>query len=175
MYNYFKKSKIIFLFILAFTLNNNCGFSPIYADKSDVPEVKIALKNIYVAPIEDEGETGLRKKLYIAFGKQGKNDAEFQLVVSLKETLYSVILKSDGTVDRYDYSIQVNYDLIDNKTNSIIDSNMVRSISAYDVETSDFETAQAKKKAIQLTSNEITNSIKRQLSVSLYSYLLTSN
>ena len=56
MYNYFKKSKIIFLFILAFTLNNNCGFSPIYADKSDVPEVKIALKNIYVAPIEDEGE-----------------------------------------------------------------------------------------------------------------------
>ena len=93
----------------------------------------------------------------------------------MKETLYSVILKSDGTVDRYDYSIQVNYDLIDNKTNSIIDSNMVRSISAYDVETSDFETAQAKKKAIQLTSDEVTNSIKRQLSVSLYSHLLSSD
>ena len=93
----------------------------------------------------------------------------------MDETLYGVILKSDGTVDRYDYSIQVNYDLIDSKTNSIIDSNMVRSISAYDVETSDFETAQAKKTAIQLTSNEIVNSIKRQLSVSLYTYLLTSN
>ena len=175
MYNYFKKSKIIFLFILAFTLNNNCGFSPIYADKSDVPEVQIALKKIYVAPIEDEGETGLRKQLYLALGKQGEDGAKYQLIISLDETLYSVILKSDGTVDRYDYSIQANYDLIDNKTNSIIDSNMVKSISAYDVETSDFETAQAKKKAIQLTSNEIINSIKRQLSVSLYSYLLTSN
>ena len=109
MYKYFKKSKIIFLFILAFTLNNNCGFSPIYADKSDVPEVKIALKKIYVAPIEDEGETGLRKQLYLALGKQGEDGAKFQLIISLDETLYSVILKSDGTVDRYDYSIQVNY------------------------------------------------------------------
>ena len=52
---------------------------------------------------------------------------------------------------------------------------MVRSISAYDVETSDFETAQAKKKAIQLTSDEVTNSIKRQLSVSLYTHLLSSD
>lgn len=130
------------LLILSLTLVmglSACGFQPMYGDASTHAESASALQgNIIILPVG--GGSGrfrqvLKNALEDRFNPHGAStaNAAYTLQVNLSRLLIPAVVRSDGTILRYDVRFETDYILSSNGTKMKPYNGKVRRISSYNV------------------------------------------
>lgn len=116
-----------------------CGFHPMYGSHAHNAIGNQSLQgNIQIAPVSgDEARYSqiLKNALEDRFNPQGITNSkpDYTLTVTLKRSLVPAVVRSDGTILRYDLKFDTNYTLKDNRSSAPPYSGNVRRINSYNV------------------------------------------
>lgn len=116
---------------------SGCGFQPMYGDAATKAEsASIVQGNVIIAPIGG-GRFGqvLKSSLEDRLNPQGtmKDKPDYTLHVDLARTLVPSIVRSDGTILRYNVKFDTNFTLSPNNTKEKPFTGTIRRTSSYNV------------------------------------------
>tara|TARA_B100001996_G_scaffold83165_1_gene61340 strand:- start:596 stop:1081 length:486 start_codon:yes stop_codon:yes gene_type:complete len=136
---------ILSLLILVLT---SCGFQPIY---------KTADRNIdsvnYSVKFKNEPGYEVKNKIKEVFNYS--NSENFYTVnLTVHESNTPLIVNTNGTVSKYRLEIIIHFDLIKNSTNKSIYEDVVRGFAEYFVQTSEIQTNEKRKQAIEVATED---------------------
>ena len=143
-----------------------CGFQPLHAPGGGaVPSV---LSKIDVAPIPNRLGQMVRNRLVERLTPRGSPvAAEYRVVVSLRLSKEALAIARDDSATRFNVSLEATYDLLLVSSGDIVLHGTVRSISAYNVVSSDFANVVAERDAISRAAREVSDEMKTRLAVYL--------
>lgn len=117
--------------LLALCLLAGCGFQPLYGSGT----ASLASAGVYVDPINAKSKTGQQFKFELEdkLNPAGKvpDDPAYRLAVSLSHTVSAIGVATDGTVSRYNVSLNSTYVLSDYKTGKQITSGTLQRVNSY--------------------------------------------
>lgn len=128
---------ILLLLTLAVTA---CGFRPLYAPLKQEDGSSL-FDQVWIDTIPGSSGIILRNYLLDSFYRDGYPDsARYMLRIGLNENVRDVDIQKNDTTTRAQYVIMAVYDIRDRKTDQIIDSGQVRSVSGYNILLSQYTT-----------------------------------
>ena len=143
-----------------------CGFQPLHAPGGGaVPSV---LARIDVAPIPNRLGQVVRNHLVERLTPRGSPiAAEYRVVVSLRLSKEALAIARDDSATRFNVSLEASYDLLLISSGDIVLRGTVRSISAYNVVSSDYANVVAQRDAELRAAREVGDEMTTRLSVFL--------
>ncbi|MFO0388108.1 MAG: LPS assembly lipoprotein LptE [Alphaproteobacteria bacterium] len=143
-----------------------CGFQPMYGKNTGGKST--ALAGVYIEKVSGEGRmaqqfrTDLEDKLNPG-GKVPANPA-YSLNVSLSSTESAIGVAKDGTISRYNLSLDSNYSLKEYGTDKVIANGTLRQVSSYNNLTNAyFSTYVSKEDAIKRGVTELSENYRQRL------------
>jgi LPS-assembly lipoprotein len=152
----------VVLLLAAFA--GGCGFHPLYGSSETAARQVFA--SIYVDQIAGEN-VGYELRNSLIGSLQGAakpTEALYRLKVTVDQYLQGIAVENNAAVSRFNYTLDVNYELSDIHTNKILKSGQERTLSAYDVVTSPYATLVAQQDAQKRGAEEIATRIGIELS-----------
>jgi LPS-assembly lipoprotein len=143
-----------------------CGFHPLYGTSLEYGGARQIFSTIYVDPIEGE-RVGydLRNSLIDNLHGAAKPvDARFRLKVTASQYLQGIAVANNAAVTRYNYTLDVTFELSDIHSNKVLKSGTEQTLSAYDVVTSPYATLVAQQDAQRRGAQDIADRISIELS-----------
>ena len=143
-----KLNKITLLSVILLSLLlNNCGFKPMYkigAGGIALDRVSIEFKSGVTYEVKDE--------LQIMTGTS-QSDADYNVIINVKEELVPVIVNTNGTVSKYQIDIAIFFDVID-KNNVTLLSDVSLGFAQYDVQVSEIENEELRKTMLRSATRD---------------------
>ena len=139
---------IFFLFLSSFL--NQCGFQPIYSEKSAIVE------NDYEIVLISENSISVREAFNTIFRNSIKK-SNFRLNINIIEQDLPIVTNSDGTVAKYRIDISTNFVLYDTVSDREIFSNYSRGFAQYETQKNNYDTEQKRNEAKKIAT---TNSLQ---------------
>jgi len=141
------KKTVLFLFIV--TLLIQCGFQPIYSEKSNV------IKTNYVAILTSENSLAV-KEVFNSIFRNSTQKSNYQLKINIIEQDLPIVTNADGTIAKYRIDISTNFMLFDNIKNKEIFSDYSKGFAQYETQTNNYDTEQKRVEAKKIaTSNSL--------------------
>jgi LPS-assembly lipoprotein len=151
------------LFALSLT---GCGFHPLYGDWGSTAGTAEKLAAIYVEPIPEKLGYELRNTLIDLFDASGKpGNSAYRLRITLTTKSEGIAIQNDAAITRYNDTLNVNYELIDMATNTVITKGTETGLSAYNVVASPYATLVAQQDADARAAEDIAYRIRTDLAV----------
>ena len=152
--------------IAVFAVASACGFQPLHAPGGGaVPSV---LAKIDVAPIPDRLGQVVRNYLVDWLTPRGSPiAAKYRVVVSLQLSKEALAIARDDSATRFNVSLEATYDLLLVSSGDIVLKGTVRSVSAYNIVSSDYANVIAERNAELRSARKISDAVKTQLSIYL--------
>ena len=143
-----------------------CGFRPLHAPGGGaVPSV---LAKFDVAPIPDRLGQVVRNHLVESLTPRGSPiAAKYRVVVSLQLSKEALAIARDDSATRFNVSLEATYELLLVSSGDIVLKGTVRSVSAYNVVSSDYANVVAERDAELRAAREVSDEVKTRLSVYL--------
>lgn len=150
--------------VAVFAVASACGFQPLHAPSGGaVPSV---LANIDVAPIPNRLGQVVRNHLVERLTPRGSPfAAEYRVVVSLSLSKEALAIARDDSATRFNVSLEATYDLSLISSGDTVLQGTVRSVSAYNVVSSDYANVVAERDAELRAAREVSDEMKTRLSV----------
>ena len=142
-----KTHLISFCFFLIPFLNA-CGFQPIYSEKNYLND-----NNNYYAVLNSENSREVSSVFNEVFMKSN-DETVYKIEVQINERLIPLVINNDGTVSKYKIEIYSSFDLVNINSAELIHSNSSRGFNSYNVESSEYNTGENKKIALQQATRE---------------------
>ena len=143
-----KHNKITLISVILLSLLlNNCGFTPMYkigAGGIALDRVSIEFKSGVTYEVKDE--------LQIMIGTS-QSDADYNVIINVKEELVPVIVNTNGTVSKYQIDIAIFFDVID-KNNVTLLSDVSLGFAQYDVQVSEIENEELRKTMLRSATRD---------------------
>ncbi len=143
-----------------------CGFHPLYGSNLEYGGAREVFSSVYVDPIEGE-RVGydLRNSLIDNLNGAAKPaEARYRLKVTVSQYLQGIAVANNAAVTRYNYTLDVNFELSDIHSNKVLKSGIEQTLSAYDVVTSPYATLVAQQAAQRRGAQDIADRISIELS-----------
>tara|TARA_B100001057_G_C22234058_1_gene713117 strand:+ start:63 stop:566 length:504 start_codon:yes stop_codon:yes gene_type:complete len=141
-----KISALIFLFVFF----NNCGFKPMYK----ISESNIDFKSYSIIIMNEKSVSReIKEEIRKSFPSSLEVDKDYVIEINTTEDLDPLITNTDGTVAKYRVEIVINFKVKDKNNDSYLIEDMVRGLAQYNVETSEIESDDKKKRMIQTATN----------------------
>lgn len=141
------KIKLIFFCFFLIPFLNACGFQPIYSERNYLNN------NNYYAVLNSENSREVNSVFNEVFMKS-EVEAVYKIEVQISERLIPLVINNDGTVSKYKIEIYSSFDLININSAELIHSNSSRGFNSYNVESSEYNTGENKKVALQQATRE---------------------
>jgi hypothetical protein len=138
-----------------------CGFQPMYGDAATGVGKDSPLRgNIAIAPIPLGGHEGqiLMGALEDRFDPEGLQYAtpDYRLKINLHKTLIPAVVKSDGTIQRYDVLFDSTFSLVRTANGKVLFSGSLRHTGSYNAAVNgNFATYEAGQDMIERTLTEL--------------------
>lgn len=146
-------------------LSAGCGFQPMHATGGATPQ---ALSSIDIAPIPDRLGQVLHNNLLDRLAPRGVVAfPRYRLVVSLQVTKEALAIARDESATRYNVALVAEYALVLLETGAKVLEGEARSISAYNVVSSDYATLVAERDAELRSAREISDDLRTRIAVFL--------
>ena len=155
-----KLSKIYILLLLFFVLTN-CGFKPIY--KTNENNLN---SGTYAVEFNNDPGYLIKNKILEKYNSSSSQNLH-TIKVNVNQNSAPLITNTDGTVSKYRIEVTITFDVVESDSENIIYSDISRGFAEYLVQTSEIETDEKLKKAIEIATNEAIQmmSIKIQSSI----------
>lgn len=156
------------LALLAFALLlPGCGFTPVYGTAgSNGSPVGEDLAAIYVEPISERSGYELRNYLLdLLNGKSQAEGARYRLKITLSEETEGVAIRPNATITRYNYLLNVRYELFPLGRTAAEKTGNARSLTAYNVALSPYSTVSAERDAKDRAARDAAERIRTELAV----------
>jgi LPS-assembly lipoprotein len=154
-----------------------CGFHPLYGKIGNGPGAQAVFSSVYVPPIELE-KAGYELRNDLIDQLQAKPEpagALYDLRIVARDRNAAIAIQNEPVVGnlkeieitRYNYTLIVNYELIDRKTQKVLTRGTESSLSAYDVVANPYATQVAKEDAQARTAQDIAQELRIKIAVYL--------
>jgi LPS-assembly lipoprotein len=155
-----------FLWIAVFVLTVNCGFRPLYGERSMSASTVDAMALVDVARLPHRYGQILRNHLLDRITPMGRPiSPRYRLKLSIKTQKEALAIEQDETVERFNFSLVASYKLVDLATAATVFQAQSQSIAAYNVVRSDYATLVAEQDAAARVAREVSDDIKVQLAI----------
>lgn len=142
-----------------------CGFKPLYATRDTQGVVHSDYAAVAIEPLEGRIGHSLYSNLTEIMHPRGRQqNAQYRLIVSLKERKEGLAIAEDETFSRFSFYITARYRLETIK-GELIDHGESRSIAAYNVVDSPFATRMGEVDARDRATQELAQDIALKLAV----------
>jgi LPS-assembly lipoprotein len=124
-------------------LLTSCGFHPLYGSHGASGDVHAApqLSQIHIDTIADRQGQKLRNDLIDIMQPHGESpDALYHLTTTYNETEVNLGLQNDAVTTRGQLTLTISYNLSSLKNGKSVTSGSLQSITAYNIQTSEFAT-----------------------------------
>tara|TARA_B100000902_G_scaffold367200_1_gene389605 strand:+ start:192 stop:659 length:468 start_codon:yes stop_codon:yes gene_type:complete len=127
-----------------------CGFQPIYSEKSKT------VKSDYEAVLISENSVSVKEAFNSIF-KNTTKKSNFELKINIIEQDLPIVTNSDGTVAKYRIDISTNFILYDRINKEEIFSDYSKGFAQYETQTNNYNTEQKRYEAKKVAT---TNSLQ---------------
>jgi len=156
-------TKIYILFLLIFALTA-CGFKPIYKTTE-------SSQNSATYNIEFQNDPGyLIKNTILEVYNSSSSQSLYTIHLITNQGSTPLITNTDGTVSKYRIEIVIDFDVSNSSSENKIYSDTSRGFAEYLVQTSEIETDEKRKQAIETATNEAI----QMMSIKIQSNILQS-
>ncbi len=138
------KNIFILLFLSNFLIQ--CGFKPIYSEKSQT------IESDYETVLTSENSISVKEAFKAVF-KNTKKKSNYQLKINIIEQDQPIVTNSDGTVAKYRIDITANFVLYDKINNKEIFSNYSKGFAQYETQINEYDTEQKRDEAKKIASS----------------------
>lgn len=138
-----------------------CGFQPIHAERSRAGPA--ALAQVEIELIEDRTGQMLRNALLDRFRPRGGGGSRYSLNVELAETREDLGIRRDAVATRANLILVARYRVAPHGGGDPLISGSSRSISSYNILTSDFATLSARNDARERAVRQIADQIEERV------------
>lgn len=135
-----------------------CGFHPVYGDQTLSGGNNPMRGNIAINPIPGHEGQLLKADLEDRFNPEGLNTkgAPYQLTVILRKSLIPSVVKSDGTIQRYELRLDTDFNLYKAGTPAPVFTGKLHHYGSYNVAVNaNFATYEAEQDVIERTLQEL--------------------
>jgi LPS-assembly lipoprotein len=143
---------------LSFIWLSACGFQPMYGDQALTSGGTPLRGNITIAPMVGHEGQIFKTALEDRFNPEGldTHNAEYHLSIALTKTIIPAVIKSDGTIQRYDMRFDSDFKLTKSGHIMPIYTGKIRRTGSYNAATNaNFATYEAEQDIIQRTLQEM--------------------
>ena len=127
-----------------------CGFQPIYSEKSKT------VKSDYEAVLISENSVSVKEAFNSIF-KNTTKKSNFELKINIIEQDLPIVTNSDGTIAKYRIDISTNFILYDRINKEEIFSDYSKGFAQYETQTNNYNTEQKRYEAKKVAT---TNSLQ---------------
>tara|TARA_A100001015_G_C14790646_1_gene632909 strand:+ start:154 stop:621 length:468 start_codon:yes stop_codon:yes gene_type:complete len=142
--------KKIFILLFVSHLFIQCGFQPIYSEKSKTVE------SDYQTVLISENSISVKEAFNSIFRNSTKK-SNFELKINIIEQDLPIVTNSDGTIAKYRIDISTNFVLYDKINKKEIFSDYARGFAQYETQTNNYNTEQKRYEAKKIAT---TNSLQ---------------
>jgi len=114
--------------VVALFCLSGCGFQPVYGEKNTSSLQNIGI--IIEAPRDKMGQR-LKQNLEDKLSQTGRIKPEYRLDVTLISSASPIGISRDGTVSRFNVSLQSNYTLTRLSDNKLIKQDIIKHVGSY--------------------------------------------
>ncbi|MDG2416547.1 MAG: hypothetical protein P8M06_02315 [Pelagibacterales bacterium] len=141
--------KKIYFYIAIMFILNQCGFTPIYSEKSNV------IESNYITILTSNNSLAV-KEAFKAIFRDSTDQPNYQLRIDIIEQDLPIVTNSDGTIAKYRIDITTNFILFDIANNKEIFSDYSKGFAQYETQTNNYDTEQKRNEAKKIaTSNSL--------------------
>ena len=142
-----KSLKIFFLFSLIIVLSD-CGFKPIYKTSEN------NLNNqTYSIVFKNDPGYLIKNKVLGIYGSTSTQSL-YTINLSITQNSTPLITNTDGTVSKYRIEVMITFDVTESNNEIKLYTDISRGFAEYLVQTSEIETDEKLKQAIEIATNE---------------------
>jgi len=151
-----------------------CGFHPLYGEMNGKPGAASNFPLVYVPPIELENAGyELRNDLLdLTQAKSQPAGALYDFRIIARDRNQDIAVQNtqvgpvkEVEITRYNYTLIVNYQLVDRKTQKVLAKGSESSLSAYDVVNNPYATLSAQQDAQARTAQDIAEKLRLRLAL----------
>jgi len=144
-----------------------CGFSPLYGQNAAQPYVINTLAGISVQPIEDRVGQMMRNQLQSGLTPKGakRTAPQYDLTVTLSESISVLAVDQASFATRANLYLDGNYLLVRISDHLEVISGSAKTVSSYNVLSSDYATLQAQANARELAVKDLSHILQSRLAV----------
>ena len=139
--------RVYVLFFLLFVLAN-CGFQPIYK----TTDYNLNISNYSVKYQNDPGYI-IKNKIQEIFN-YSSSDSMYIIDLNAQQRDIPLIINTNGTVSKYRVEIIMYFNVYENDSDNKIYKDIVRGFAEYLVQTSEIQTSEKHKQAIEIATQE---------------------
>jgi len=155
------KIHILFLLVLFLT---SCGFKPIYKTTENN-------LNVQTYSVEFQNNPGyLIKSKILEMYNSSSSQSLYTIHLITNQGSTPLITNTDGTISKYRIEVVMTFDVFKSNSENKIYSDISRGFAEYLVQTSEIETDEKRKQAIQIATNEAL----QMMSIKIQSNILQS-
>lgn len=144
-----------------------CGFEPLYGEQETGPSAEDVLGYVRVAPIADRVGQLVRIELENRMFTTDTPRPVYTLKVELTESKKNLAVRRDASATRANLTLSASFELNRIVDNVRVMGGGVRSVSGYDILTSDFATFAAETDARKRAARDIADGIVERLAIFL--------
>ncbi len=141
-----------------FLLLSACGFQPMYGDNSALATKTPLTGNLAIDNIGGHEGQILKTSLEDLLNPEGTAalHPDYRLTIALRKTLVPAVIKSDGTIQRYDVVMDSDFKLINNANGKVLLKDSLRRTGSYNVAiNANFATYEAEQDVTERTIKEM--------------------
>lgn len=159
------------LLVCAAVLLAGCGYRPLYGERgADNASVADELTQIRIESIPDRVGQQMYNMLRERLNPYGKPErAKYALSVALSETRENLFLEKDETATRANLTLKANFVLRRMDDSGVVVTGFSRSVSSYDILSSQFASVVSEEDARQRGARAISDDIRTRLALALSS------
>ena len=141
--------KKIYFYIAIMFISTQCGFTPIYSEKSNV------IESDYFTILTSNNSLAV-KEAFKAIFRNSTEQSNYQLRINITEQDLPIITNSDGTIAKYRIDISTNFILYDTLNSQEIFSDYSKGFAQYETQTNNYDTERKRDEAKKIaTSNSL--------------------
>jgi LPS-assembly lipoprotein len=140
-----------------------CGFKPLYGSTANTPSAVEALAHVDIQPIADREGQMMRTALQRRLNGAAKGAAQYKLTVTLKENIAKLAIQRNAFATRANLRLAAQYRLTRLSDGQTLNDGGLRSVSSYNIMSSDFATYAAQNDARSRAIEDLADRIQTRL------------
>ena len=156
-----KPIRVYILFLLLIVLAN-CGFQPIY--KATDNNLNIS---DYSVKYQNEPSYIIKNKIQEIFN-YSSSDSVYTIDLNTQQRDIPLIINTNGTVSKYRVEVIMYFNVYENDSDNKIFNDIVRGFAEYLVQTSEIQTSEKHKQAIEIATQEAVQMMSTKIQSNIF-------
>ena len=160
------RSSALTALLIAASMVSACGYKPLYGQNTTAPSAQRHLESINVKPIPDRIGQMMRTAMMRGLSPRAKRSAQaYDISIILDEAVSTLAVEQNAFATRANLTLTANYVLTRRADLLRLASGSVKSVSSYNILSSEFATKSAKNDSRKRAIQDVSNTLRTRLAI----------